>query len=153
MFFHNWENVLPNFTTLNKHYIGGIPVSYTHLDVYKRQVGDILAKSVDQRLRLKGDQNIRHGRVVLGHADVSEREKAFFTLKSGELRIYERAGNFTGTVWAEIEEDDRIVRLNAPSFGAVSYTHLLCCAHRRKRYCRAQGIRQGQEIVSWRNPH
>ena len=62
--------------------------------------------------------DIRHGRVVLGHADIVEREESVPALEAFEIRVHQRAGDFSGAVGAEVEEDDRIVCLYARAFGA-----------------------------------
>ena len=73
-------------------------------------VGDVFAKGVLQALRLKGHQDVRHGSVVLRHADVFDREEALLALKAGEFRIDKGARNFARTVRAEVKEDNGIVR-------------------------------------------
>ena len=61
---------------------------------------------------------IRHGRVVLGHADIVQREKTVSALKALEIGVNQRSGDFSGAVGTEVEEDDRVISLHACALGA-----------------------------------
>ena len=69
--------------------------------------GDIFAKGVVQTLRFEGNLYVWHGGIVLGHADIVQREE--FAGKSVEVRINQGAGDLSCTVWTEVKEDDRII--------------------------------------------
>ena len=55
----------------------------------------------------EGDEHVRHGRVILGVADVGEREE--LALEAVERGVDERARDLAGAVGAVVEEDDRVV--------------------------------------------
>ena len=80
-------------------------------------LGDVFAKGVVEALRLEGNLYVRHGRVVLGHADVVQREEG--ALETGKVRVNQRAGDLAGAVWTEVVEDDRIICGN-PSLRRVA---------------------------------
>jgi len=79
--------------------------------------GDVFAKGVVETLRLEGNLHVRHGRVVLGHADVVQREEG--ALETGKVRVNQRAGDLAGAVWTEVVEDNRIICGN-PSLRRVA---------------------------------
>ena len=72
-------------------------------------VGEILAEGVDELLRLEGDLNVGHGRVILRHADVGDGETAVPALKSAEIVIDKGAGDLARSVGTEVVEDDAVV--------------------------------------------
>ena len=61
---------------------------------------------------------VRHGCVVLGHADIVQREEPVSALEALEIRVNQRSGDLSGAVGTEVEEDDRVVCLHACALGA-----------------------------------
>ena len=80
--------------------LGDAQLGHAHL-------AQILAKAVFHADARKGDEHVRHGRVILGVADVGEREE--LALEAVERGVDERARDLAGAVGAVVEEDDRIV--------------------------------------------
>ena len=80
--------------------LGDAQLGHAHL-------AQILAKAVFHADAREGDEHVRHGRVILGVADVGEREE--LALEAVERGVDERARDLAGAVGAVVEEDDRIV--------------------------------------------
>ena len=72
------------------------------------QRGEVLAQRVLQALRLEGDVHMREGGVVLGEADVVRGKIARLALEAAEIGLGEGAGDLSGAVGAEVEEDDAV---------------------------------------------
>ena len=68
-------------------------------------LGQVLAHHVGQALGLEGNLHVGHGGVVLGEADVVHGKAAVLALEAVEGVVHEGAGDLTGTVGAEVEED------------------------------------------------
>ena len=94
----------------------GILLGFSNAQLSLSALGEVLAHRHGKRLRRICDVNIRHGRVILRHADVGQREEAVFALKALEVRIDEGAGDLTGAVGTEVEEDNGIVCLDHAVF-------------------------------------
>ena len=101
---------------------------------------DILAERVGQRLRLECDVDIRHGRIILRHADVVDREESLLALEAVKFRIDQRAGDLTGTVRTEVCKDNRIVGIDGCVLGddnrndeLIGDAGVIRCLHRRNR--------------------
>lgn len=77
-------------------------------ELSQAQVGDILAEDLGQLLLGIGDDHVGHGSVIGGGADVVDVEEALLALEALEVGVNEGAGDLTGTVGAEVHEDDGV---------------------------------------------
>ena len=71
-------------------------------------LGDIFAENVVQALLGEGNDHIGHGCVIGGGTHVVYLKEALFPLKAGKIGIHEGAGDLSGTVGAEVHEDDGV---------------------------------------------
>ena len=92
--------------------------SFGNAQLRQTLAGNILRKRVLQRFWAEGHADVRHGGVVLRHADEIKREKSVFPLEALKIGIDECTGDLTRTVGAEVEEDDGVARLNRCVLGA-----------------------------------
>ena len=76
-------------------------------------LGQVLAQDVLQLNRRISDLAVGHGGVILGHADVVDLLAAAAALEAGEGVVAEDTGHLTGTVGAEVHEDDGVAVLHA----------------------------------------
>jgi hypothetical protein len=79
-------------------------------------LGEELAEGHGELLGRVSHGDVGHGRVVLRHADVVQREEAVPALEAGEFRIDEGAGDLAGAVRAEVEKDDAVAGLDGALF-------------------------------------
>ena len=103
-------------------------------------LADILAKGIGQILRLIGHLHIGHGGIVLGHADIHQREEAFFAPEPGKIGVHQRAGQLTCPVGAEVEEDHavpasdgRVFRHHRRHGKFIGHTVFIVFPHHRHR--------------------
>ena len=75
--------------------------------------GQILAQRVLQLHRRVRDLAVGHRGVVLGHTDIVDLLAAAAALKAGKVVVAEDAGHLTGTIRAEVHEDDGVAVLHA----------------------------------------
>ena len=85
------------------------PVSYTHLDVYKRQIQDVFQLSATDTTIFAPDSDtiIGHGHYSLSHADGLD-------IVEGENKYLD----------GEYDQEQQSVRPSANGLPPVSYTHL-----------------------------
>ena len=88
---------------------------------------EILAEGVDELLRLEGDVDVGHGRVILRHADVGDGEATVPALKAGEIVIDKGAGDLTRSVGTEVVEDDAVARFDGVAARDHGRQHELVC--------------------------
>ncbi len=86
---------------------------------------DILGESVPELFGPERDGHVRHGGVVLRHADEMEREESLSALESLKIRVDERMGDFPRAVGPEVEENHRIAGLDAGAPAADGGHHEL----------------------------
>ena len=78
-------------------------------------VGDILAEGVFKRLGLECYMDVRHGCVVLSHADIIEALE-LLSLEAAECGVDKGSGDLSRSVGAEVKENDRVVILDGNGF-------------------------------------
>jgi len=78
---------------------------------------DVLAEGVLERLGLKCDLYVRHGRVILGHAYELDRQVAVLACKTVERRVDQCAGDLASTVGAEVCKDYCVILLDGRTLG------------------------------------
>ena len=80
------------------------------------QAGDIDAESIGRRLRRVSQCDVRHFRVVLRHADVTDVADLFlsFKCKTIKFRIHKGSGDLPRPVRTEVEHDDRVSVAHKP---------------------------------------
>ena len=88
-------------------------------------VREILAEGVDELLRLEGDVDVGHGRVILRHADIGDGETTVPALEAVEIVIDKGTGDLTRSVGTEVVEDDAVVRFDSVAAGDDGRQHEL----------------------------
>ena len=85
----------------------------------------VLAQNVLQLHRGIGHLAVGHGGIVLSHADVVHLLAAAAALEAGEGVVAEDAGHLTGTIRAEVHEDDGVAVLHAATLAGDTGQHEL----------------------------
>ena len=89
---------------------------FRNAELVESVCGEIFAERIFDGLRWKCNLDIRHGSIVLRHADIDKVLRCFFSCKTIKAGIDEDARDFSCSVRAEIAENYRISVRNRCGF-------------------------------------
>ena len=85
--------------------------SFSDTQLGQSLLGNVFTEGIVQALWFEGNLYVWHGSIVLGHADIAQREEV--TGKAGKIRVNQSAGDLSCTVRTEVIEDNRVVCRNS----------------------------------------